>query len=72
VATSGYQFMKLKEYFEKNRIDPVEFAVKAGISVTSIYRYMRGERPHMKTAIKLEKLTKKNVTVEELRGEDGK
>ncbi len=59
--------MQLKGYFEKERIDPVAFAVENGISVTSIYRYMRGGRPHFKTACKIEKRTKGQVTVEELR-----
>jgi predicted transcriptional regulator len=62
--------MKLKEYLEKNRIEPVIFAVKCGISVTSLYRYLRGSRPHLRTAAKIERMTQKNVTVEELRGVD--
>lgn len=62
--------MKLKEYFEKGRIDPVAFAVQEGISVTSIYRYMNGGRPHFKTACKIEKATKGKVTVEDLRGQN--
>lgn len=58
--------MKLKEYFEKERIDPVAFAVKGGISVTSIYRYMKGKRPHRKTACKIEEMTHGKVSVEDL------
>lgn len=58
--------MKLKEYFEEERIDPVLFAVTGGISITSIYRYMRGGRPHRKTACKIEQMTNRKVTVEDL------
>lgn len=58
--------MKLKEYLEKERIDPVLFAVTGGISVTSIYRYMRGGRPHRKTACKIEQMTQGKVSVEDL------
>ncbi len=58
--------MNLKEYFEKQRIDPVLFAVQCGVSVTSIYRYMRGGRPHRKTAYRIERMTGGKVTVENL------
>lgn len=62
--------MKLKEYFEKNHIDPVAFAVQAGISVTSIYRYMRGTKPTVRLATKIEQLTEGKVTLKDLRGEN--
>lgn len=62
--------MTLKEYFEKNRIDPVVFAVQVGIGVTSVYRYLRGGIPHLKTAVKIEKHTNGAVTVDELRRKD--
>lgn len=58
----------LKEYFERNRIDPVQFAVENGISITSIYRYLRGARPTYKIACKIEKLTDGQVKLEDLRG----
>ena len=58
--------MKLRDYFKKKRIDPVAFAVESGISVTSIYRYMKGRKPHRKTAYKIEELTGGEVTVEDL------
>lgn len=60
--------MKLKEYLEKHRIDPVAFALEIGISVTTIYRYMRGKPCHRKTAYKIEYQTKGKVTVEEMLG----
>lgn len=60
--------MTLKEYFDKNHIDPVAFAVSVGIGVTSVYRYMKGGRPHLKTAVRISKHTKGKVTVKELRG----
>ena len=60
--------MKLKDYFVQERIDPVRFAVDNGFSVTSIYRYMRGGKPHFPKAIALERATKGKVTVQDLRG----
>lgn len=58
--------MNLKEYFEKEKMDPVVFAVRGGISVSSVYRYMRGERPHRKTAYKIQRMTKGMVSIEDL------
>jgi len=62
--------MKLKEYIVKYRVDPMVLAVKVGISLRSIYRYMDGCAPHFKIACKLEEATDKLVTVEDLRGKD--
>lgn len=62
--------MKLKEYFLENRIDPVRFAVDNGFSVTSIYRYLRGSRPHFPKAVCIEKATKGKVTIQDLRGKE--
>lgn len=59
--------MKLKEYFEKERIDPVTFSLKAGIGLTTVYRYLRGSIPSFRNAIKIEKATKGKVTLEEQR-----
>lgn len=58
--------MKLKEYFIKERINPVAFSLESEISVTTIYRYLSGGRPHFKNACKIEKITLGKVTVEEL------
>jgi DNA-binding transcriptional regulator YdaS (Cro superfamily) len=60
--------MKLKDYFFRERIDPIAFAVSIDVSPTTIYRYMNGGRPHFKTAVKIEKETKGKVTVEDMRG----
>lgn len=60
--------MMLKEYFDKHRIDPFTFAYNTDISVTAIYRYLKGFKPHLKRAVKIEKATGGLVTVEELRG----
>jgi len=62
--------MKLKEYFDKNRIDPVTFSYENKISLTSLYRYMRGERANFKIACRIETATNKEVSVEELRSKD--
>lgn len=58
--------MNLKQYIEKNRLDPVAFAVQVGISVSTIYRYMRGGASHRNTAYRIEKATQGLVTVEEM------
>lgn len=58
--------MKLKEYFDKERINPLAFALQVDVGITSIYRYMNGGRPNKKTAYRIEKLTKGQVTVEDL------
>lgn len=64
--------MKLKDYLNEERIHPAYFAVTNGISITSIYRYLKGERPQFSTACKIEKVTNGKVTVEEMRGPNGK
>lgn len=61
--------MNLKQYFDKFRVDPLVFALKCKISVASVYRYKKGERPHLKTAVRIEKATNKAVTVTELMGD---
>lgn len=66
----GISPMKLKEYFRIYRIDPVNFSVKSGISVSSIYRFLDGRTPSFTTAIKIEKATDGKVTFEDLRGKE--
>lgn len=61
--------MTLKEYLRQNQVDPVVFALQVGISVSTIYRYLRGQKCHTNTAYRIEKATKGLVTVEEMTGE---
>ena len=61
--------MKLNEYLLKERMNPSEFACKCGISVTTIYRILKGKKSYLNTARKIERNTKKLVTVEELLGD---
>lgn len=61
--------MKLKEYLETNRIDPVVFALSVSISVSTIYRYMRGHHCHRNTATRIEQATKGVVTIAEMMGD---
>lgn len=61
--------MKLIEYLEKYNIGPLEFCVKCNCGVSSLYRWLRGERPNYRRARQLEKLTNGEVTVEELLNE---
>lgn len=60
--------MKLKDYLKTYDIDPTAFAVKAGISVSSLYRFLRGHTPNRTTARSIEKATNGIVTYQELRG----
>lgn len=62
--------MKLKEYFDKYKINPVEFAVRCRLSPASIYLYLKGRQPHQKTAEIIEKESDGLVSVKELRGTD--
>ncbi len=66
----GDSRMKLKEYLEKNRIDPVEFCVTVDIGISTVYRIMRGCPCNRNTAIRVERATKGIVTVEEMMGTD--
>lgn len=59
--------MTLKEYFKTYSIDIVVFSAQTDISVVSLYRYLRGYKPHLNRAVKIEKATNGLVTVEELR-----
>lgn len=61
--------MNLKEYLYTNYIDPMTFAVSVDISLSAVYRYMRGGRPHLKTALRIERATKGKVTAKDLRGD---
>ena len=62
--------MKLKDFLEKYRIHPVEFAVRCKISPASIYLYLKGRKPHQRTAERIEKASDGVVSVMELRDED--
>lgn len=63
--------MKLKEYFDKERINPVEFAVRLEISPASIYRYMANKtKPAYGRAKLIEKATRGQVSYEDLRGKN--
>jgi predicted transcriptional regulator len=58
--------MQLKEYLMKNRIDPMEFSQLHGISKHIVYRCLKGGVPHFKNAVKIEKATGGQVSVEEI------
>lgn len=62
--------MKLKDFLEKYRIHPVEFAVRCGISPASVYLYLKGRKPNQRTAEIIEKESDGVVSVLELRGKD--
>jgi transcriptional regulator with XRE-family HTH domain len=55
--------MRLDAYLIRNRIDPIEFAEKLGVSHETLRRYCRGERiPIWKILVRLDRLTKSKVT----------
>lgn len=60
--------MNLKDYLLKKNISPPRFAVDTGISLSTIYRYMNGERPTLLKAERIQKATNGMVTVKDLRG----
>ena len=59
--------VNLKEYLRIKRITPKDFALKTGIGMTSIYRYIKGTAPTFARACEIEKFTDGKVSVEELR-----
>lgn len=63
--------MKLKEFVDKYKIDPVVFSLECGLRPATIWAYLRGDRrPSQKAAEEIEKVSDGLVTVFELRGED--
>ena len=58
--------MKLKEYFYTHHVLPIKFAADHGISLSTIYRIMRGRKPQRRQAYKIESITKGLVTAKEL------
>jgi predicted transcriptional regulator len=55
--------MNFKEYIETEKVDPLEFALKSGLCMASIYRYMRGEDARLKTKFLIEEVTEGKVKV---------
>ena len=61
--------MMLKDFLEINKIHPIQIAIKSGVSLASMYKYLGGyHRPHLKTAKRISNATAGMVSVEELRG----
>ncbi len=64
--------MQPNKYFVSEGVNVVEFAVKAHVGVSTMYRYLRGEScPSRERAKLLEKMTKRKVTAAEWRNCDG-
>lgn len=59
--------MKLLEYLNKYGKTPKEVCEETGISISVIYRILRGENVHMKTAKKLSEKLNQEVKIDELR-----
>jgi len=59
--------MRLKKWLERNNIPQLVFADMLGISTSTLSRYISGERRvPLLMAIKIEKLTKKEVRCQDL------
>lgn len=62
--------MKLKEYIDKYKVDPIIFGLECGVRPSTIYAYINGSRrPKKEVAELIQKLSEGLVTVEEARGE---
>jgi len=59
--------MDLKEYFELPETDKMELAYRCKISIASVNYYIKGRRPCVDIAQRIEDFTKGKVTVEDLR-----
>lgn len=60
--------MELRDYLESECIDREKFLEKCNICRATLQRYLKGERPSIKNAQKIEEVTKGKVTAKELRG----
>lgn len=67
---SNGENMNLKEYIESPSVDINLFCYECGISISSIYRYIKGSKPNLRVAKKIELYTKGKVTVKDLRGDE--
>lgn len=56
--------MKLDEYFKKYKIHPITFSAKSGICPATIYRILKGAKPHKINAEKIRKSSDNIVTFE--------
>jgi len=59
--------MKIEKYLKKKKISILEFSKIVRVPVSSLYHYINGKRtPHIATALHIEKVTKKEITVRDL------
>lgn len=56
----------LLKYMKQKDISAPLFALKCKIGVNSVYRYLRGGNIDLSNALKIEKATKGEITVEQL------
>jgi hypothetical protein len=64
--------MKLEEYFDKFKINKMEFALRCDLSLASIYLYISKKRsPRIEVAKRIEKETGGRVSTDELMRKDG-
>jgi len=63
--------MKLKEYLDLSDFSPKEIAAQWKIPYCTLLAYARGDHfPGQKRAEEIERMTKRQITVRELRGKD--
>lgn len=59
--------MNLREYLDKREISQSEFADMIGVTKQAVSKYLSGERsPKTPVAMKIQKITHGNVSMEEL------
>ena len=58
--------MNIKEYLVFKKMTVEQFAAEADISFISVYRYLRGFKPTIRMASRIDRATKGLVSVKEL------
>jgi len=59
--------MLLNEYFDKYKIVPMAFALKLGVSLSTIYRFLKGEKTTSRTiANNVVRITDGEVSFDEM------
>ena len=58
--------MKVKEFLEYSGLSVDGFARAVGISAQSLYRYMEGHKPHLKTAQRISEATSGYIEIKDL------
>lgn len=60
--------MQLEKYLLLKRMTPIDLAYMLKVSLSTVYRYLNGDKPKIRIARIIEEKTEKMVTVEDLMG----